>query len=207
MLKPKYKTVAICGGEGSGKSTYCNMLKDYVKKNNIECLLTREPGGTKIGEDIRKIILDENNTEMCPETELLLFMASRTQHLKEKVIPEMKKGKLIIFDRFYLSSLVYQGFVRGIDIKKIWEIHKISTNGFITDLNIVIDVPVEVGLERINKNNRKANRLDNETLEFHKKVREGYLYFVDNDYFGKTIAINGNRKREDVFKDIVNTIF
>src|SRR5690606_11496843 len=109
--------------------------------------------------------------------------------LKEKVIPEMKKGKLIIFDRFYLSSLVYQGFGRGIDIKKIWEIHKISTNGFITDLNIVIDVPVEVGLERINKNNRKTNRLDNETLEFHKKVSEGYLYFVDNDYFGKTIAI------------------
>lgn len=207
MTKSKYKTIAICGGEGSGKSTYCNMLEEYMRKNNIKYFLTREPGGTKIGEDIRKIILDKNNTEMCPETELLLFMASRSQHLKEKVIPEMKKGKLIIFDRFYLSSLVYQGFVRGIGIKKIWEMHKLSTNGFVTDLNIVIDVPAKVGLERINKNNRETDRLDNETLKFHKKVREGYLYFVNNDYFGKTIVIDGNRKKEDVFEDIINIIF
>jgi len=203
----KYKTITICGGEGSGKSTYCNMLEKYMKKNDIDYLLTREPGGTKIGEDIRQVLLNKSNSNMCTETELLLFMASRSQHLKEKIIPAIKSNKLVIIDRFYLSSLVYQGYVRGFGVDNVWELHKLSTNNFVVDLNIIIDIPPEVGLKRIKVNNRETNRLDEEEFEFHKKVRNGYLSLAKDDRFGKTIVINGNKSIDNVFDDILNAIF
>src|SRR3954463_16800091 len=164
------------GPDGAGKTTIINM----VAKQLGDILLTREPGGIDIAEQIRAVILDKENTSMDPRTEALLYAAARRQHLIEKVKPALSEGKIVLCDRFVDSSLAYQGFARGLGIDEVFAINHFAIENLMPQLTIYFDIEPELGLERINKNKgREINRLDLENLEFHQKVRAGYHLLID----------------------------
>lgn len=169
------------GPEGSGKTTVAKSIEAYLRELNIDFISTREPGGIAISEQIREVILDNNNTMMDGRTEALLYAAARRQHLVEKVIPALKAGKVVLCDRFVFSSLAYQGYARGLGIEEVMSINEFAIEGYMPDISLLFDLNPEIGLERIAKNkSREVNRLDLEKLEFHEKVREGYLKLYTN---------------------------
>ena len=168
--------ITLEGPEGSGKTSVISVVKDQLEKLNYQVILTREPGGTPISEQIRNVILDKENTAMDYRTEALLYAASRRQHLVEKIWPSLKEGKIVFCDRYLDSSLAYQGYARGLGFDEILKVNEYATEGTYPDLTFLFDIEPELGLERINKNsNREVNRLDVEKLSFHHKVRNGYL--------------------------------
>lgn len=193
------------GCEGSGKTTVIEGVLKHLEEKNVKVIKTREPGGIKISEDIRNVILDVNNTNMDEITEALLYAASRRQHLVEKVIPYLEKGYVVICDRFLDSSLAYQGHARGIGIDKVYNINLSATDGILPDLTILVDIKPEVGLKRIASNNREQNRLDLEKMSFHEKVYEGYK-IVEERFKDRVRSINGDQSKEDVLKDTVKLI-
>jgi dTMP kinase len=198
--------ISIEGGEGAGKSTIIDQIGRFLSKLNIEFIVTREPGGVRISEMIRNIILEKAFTEMDARTEALLFAAARRQHLVEKVIPALESGKIVIFDRFIDSSLVYQGFVRGIGVDEVYQMNQFAVEGFIPDLTLYLDVDPELGLQRIAINpDREINKLDLEGLHFHQKVREGYLKLADN-YPNRIVAIDANQDLENVLNAVIKEI-
>ena len=174
--------VSLEGPEGAGKTSVLEALIPVLEDRGVEVLTTREPGGVLIGEKIREVILDPSNTEMDPKTELLLYIASRRQHLVEKVLPALEAGKMVIMDRFIDSSVAYQGFGRGLDIEAIDWLNKFATDGLKPDLTLYFDIEVEEGLARIAANSdREVNRLDMEGLDLHRKVRQGYLSLLERE--------------------------
>ena len=174
--------VSLEGPEGAGKTSVLEALIPILEDRGIEVLSTREPGGVLIGEKIREVILDPSHTEMDPKTELLLYIASRRQHLVEKVLPALAAGKLVIMDRFIDSSVAYQGFGRGLDIDAIDWLNEFATDGLKPDLTLYFDIEVEEGLARIAANSdREINRLDMEGLDLHRKVRQGYLSLLEKE--------------------------
>jgi len=200
------KFITIEGGEGSGKTSLIKLLVNDFKKLNIDTLTSREPGGSKIAEEIRQVILNVENTKMDYMTEALLYAASRKQHLEEIIKPAINEGKLVICDRYIDSSLAYQGWARGLGIEKVYDINMYATEGFLPDLTLFIDIPAEVGLERIKSNNRDVDRLDLEKISFHHKVREGYLKIAEM-YPERIVVIDGNKSLEEVYEDIKKVIF
>lgn len=199
-------TITVEGGEGSGKSLQINEISKYLTSRNIEHILTREPGGVKIAEDIRKVILDTNNTAMDGKTEALLYSAARRQHLVEKVIPALEHGKVVVMDRFLDSSLSYQGYSRNLGIQEVLEINKFAIGDYMPDLTLLFDLEPEVGLQRINANsNREINRLDLETIEFHKKVREGYKKVYEM-FPERIVIIDAEKSIEDVTLQIIKVL-
>ena len=167
--------ITLEGGEGAGKTTIANAVIDKLSTLGIETLYTREPGGIKIAEKIREVILDRDHTEMDCRTEALLYAAARRQHLVEKVKPAMDEGRIVLCDRFVDSSIVYQGYARGIGMHEVREINQFAIEGFMPDLTIFFDIKPEIGLARIAANDsREVNRLDLEGLAFHELVYEGY---------------------------------
>ena len=174
--------VSLEGPEGAGKTSVLEALIPVLEDRGVEVLTTREPGGVLIGEKIREVILDPSHTEMDPKTELLLYIASRRQHLVEKVLPALAAGKLVIMDRFIDSSVAYQGFGRGLDIEAIDWLNEFATDGLKPDLTLYFDIEVEEGLARIAANSdREINRLDMEGLDLHRKVRQGYLSLLEKE--------------------------
>ena len=174
--------ISLEGPEGAGKTSVLEALIPILEDRGVEVLTTREPGGVLIGEKIREVILDPSHTEMDPKTELLLYIASRRQHLVEKVLPALAAGKLVIMDRFIDSSVAYQGFGRGLDIDAIDWLNEFATDGLKPDLTLYFDIEVEEGLARIAVNsNREVNRLDMEGLDLHRKVRQGYLTLLERE--------------------------
>ena len=174
--------VSLEGPEGAGKTSVLEALIPILEDRGVEVLTTREPGGVLIGEKIREVILDSSHTEMDPKTELLLYIASRRQHLVEKVLPALAAGKLVIMDRFIDSSVAYQGFGRGLDIDAIDWLNQFATDGLKPDLTLYFDIEVEEGLARIAANSdREVNRLDMEGLDLHRKVRQGYLSLLEKE--------------------------
>ena len=174
--------VSLEGPEGAGKTSVLEALIPVLENRGVEVLTTREPGGVLIGEKIREVILDPSHIEMDPKTELLLYIASRRQHLVEKVLPALAAGKLVIMDRFIDSSVAYQGFGRGLDIDAIDWLNEFATDGLKPDLTLYFDIEVEEGLARIAANsNREVNRLDMEGLDLHRKVRQGYLSLLERE--------------------------
>lgn len=193
------------GGEGSGKSTILDKIYNWLQEENLDCIKTREPGGIKISEQIRSVILDSRNTEMDGRTEALLYAAARRQHLVEKVIPALKEGKIVLCDRFLDSSLAYQGFARGLGIDEIYEINKFAIEDNFPDISIFFDLEPRIGLERINKNkNREVNRLDLEEIEFHNKVREGYTILLRRN--NNMVRIDASKSINEVFEDVKGII-
>lgn len=197
----KGKFIVICGLEGSGKGTQINLIKEHFKGNN-NVIFTREPGGTNIAEKIRDIILNE---DIDPLTEAYLFAAARREHIIKKIKPLLEEGKTIICDRFVYSSLVYQGLGRNLGIDFVDRLNRPVIEGFYPDKVIYLDLEPEIGLERIKKNNRETNRLDNEKLDFYKKCREGFLHLANNEP-DKFIIINANQSERKVFQDIKNNL-
>ncbi len=188
------------GIEGCGKSTQAKMLKEYLIEQGEKVLLTREPGGPKISEDIRDILLDTDNHEMLPETEMLLYMASRSQHTGEWIVPALKRGTFVISDRYYDSSIAYQGAARKIDRNIIDIITKYATFGLIPDLTYLIDMPAEIGLSRISRTD--ADRLERESLEFHEKVRNSFLEIAEIEK-ERYIVVDGCKSIDEIHKFII----
>ncbi len=161
------------GLDGSGKTTQIKKLIDRLKKNKIDHLLLREPGGTEIGEKIRDILLDKNNSEMSGAAELLLYSASRNQLCKQKIRPALENQQVVICDRFYDSTTAYQGHARDIDINFIQSLNLFAADRLVPDLTILLDITLEERLNRLDE--KKLDRLEQEEENFHKKVREGFL--------------------------------
>lgn len=158
------------GGEGAGKSSTALLIKKELEAKGYKVLLTREPGGEKIAEKIRNIIL---NNKISKKTEVLLFAAARIEHLEQKIIPALRNGEIVISDRYVDSSIVYQGIVGG--ISEVEEINKFAIGNKLPNTTFIFDIDPEIALNRIKANNRIENRFDKENLEFHKQIREGYL--------------------------------
>lgn len=198
--------ITIEGPEGSGKTTATNKAVEELKRLGYDVIRTREPGGTPISEQIRNVILDKNNTSMDARTEALLYAAARRQHLVEKVWPATKEGKLVICDRYIDSSLAYQGGARGLGIDNIININMFATEDTWPDLTLLFDIEPELGLERIAKNSdREVNRLDLEKLDFHKKVRETFLYLAKKQPH-RFVIIDASKSPEEVAKATVEAI-
>lgn len=167
--------ITVEGGEGAGKSTVLALLEQALREKGYDVLVTREPGGIPISEEIREIILHPAYTEMEMRTEALLYAAARRQHLIQKVVPALQAGKVVLCDRFIDSSLAYQGHARGIGMEEVYEMNKFAIDTFMPSLTLFFDVEPALGLQRINQNKgREVNRLDLEEIEFHEKVYEGY---------------------------------
>lgn len=169
--------IALEGPDGSGKSTITRLLGNYFRDKNIDYIITREPGGTTIGEDIRDLILDTKNTEMGPETEALLYAASRGQHIHEKIGPALRQGKVVLCDRFVLSSLAYQGVGRGLGIKEVKAINDFAIKDIYPDLILFFHIDPEHTLKRKTKI-LGGDRLEKEGNDFHKKVYDGYMELI-----------------------------
>lgn len=174
--------ITIEGPDGAGKTSVINELYprlQLIAKRGI--VKTREPGGVRISEKIRKIILDPRNEEMDERTEALLYAAARRQHLVEVIMPALNDGKIVICDRFVDSSLAYQGAGRRIGIPEIAKINEFATEGTVPDFTLYLDVDSDTGLKRIEKNRDVADRLEVEGLEFHQRVRHAYLKLAEED--------------------------
>ncbi len=204
------KFITFEGGEGSGKSTVMKDVAARLTKEGYKLVLTREPGGTPIAEEIRNVILDKANTKMDPRTEALLYAASRRQHLVEKIWPALERGEIVLCDRYLDSSLAYQGGARGLGVDEVLSINMFATEGEYPDLTLLFDLEPEEGLKRIEKNKgREVNRLDLEKLEFHKKVRDNF-HALAKKYSTRYIIIDAskplNEVEDEVYKIIKETI-
>ena len=162
------------GPDGGGKTTQAHRLVDHLQSQGHEVLLTREPGGTAIGEQIRRVLTDLSNTPMHPRTEILLFSASRAQLVHEVIRPHLQSGGTVVSDRFFDATLAYQGYGHRLDLAALRSITTFATGGLIPDLTLLLDLPAEEGLMR-RKKHGVSSRLDAYNLEFHQRVRNGYL--------------------------------
>ncbi len=191
------------GGECSGKTTIIKEVCAVLQQHNIPYISTREPGGIEIAEQIRSIILDIRNTAMTEETEALLYAASRMQHLKEKVLPALEQGMVVICDRYLDSSLAYQGYARGLGMDAILKINHFALY-HLPDLTLFIDVKPDVALQRLAQRN-KSDRLDLEDISFHKAVYDGYLE-VEKLYPNRFVKIDGNKELDALCEDCVQKV-
>ena len=192
------------GCEGSGKTTVSKYLYNRLKEEGYDVIYSREPGGVDIAEQIRAVILNVNNTAMDPRTEALLYAASRRQHLSEVVLPALNEGKIVLCDRFVDSSLVYQGYARGIGIDKVWELNQFAIDDCMPDMTLYYDVDVELGLSRV-RSRGELNRLDSENIEFHKSVRHAYQLIAEK-YPERIITIDSNQCLQAVEEESYNLL-
>ena len=172
--------VTFEGGEGAGKTTVIDEVASRLESDGQGVVVTREPGGIRIAEQIREIILHPEHTEMEMRTEALLYAAARRQHLTEKIIPALQAGKVVLCDRFIDSSLAYQGYARGIGINEVLAINEFAIDSWMPNVTLFLDVRPEIGLQRIHANeSREVNRLDMETMQFHHDVYAGYEQVIE----------------------------
>jgi dTMP kinase len=190
--------ITLEGSEGSGKSTQSALILDYLKSKKLPVVLLREPGGVKISESIRKLLLDVASAGMGDECETLLYMAARAQMVKEILEPQLKAGKIILCDRFLDSTIAYQGYGNGIDIKTIEQLGLFATKGLGPDLTILFDIQPEKGLSRTGD---KKDRIESRPLEYHNRVRQGYLE-LSKKYPGRIKLIKVDAEKEEIFKRV-----
>ncbi|MDP4487246.1 MULTISPECIES: dTMP kinase [Pseudoalteromonas] len=172
----------VCdGSNGAGKTTVITGLEAHLKQRGIEVVMTREPGGTEISEKIREIILDPSTPEMADMTELMLFGAARAQHVREKIIPALEQGKVVISDRFDAATFSFQHYARGLDLATITTINQLALGGFRPDMNLILDLDPEEGLKRVKSRGEGLDRLEDEKQQFLQRAREGYLVQAKND--------------------------
>ncbi|MEA2532032.1 MAG: dTMP kinase [Thermomicrobiales bacterium] len=192
------------GPEGSGKTTQARRLATRLSAQGRDVVLTREPGGTPIGEQVRTILLDQTNCAMLPETEALLYSAARAQHVGDVIRPALERGAVVICDRFADSTLAYQGGGRGLSMDDLRAIQRLATGGLTPTLRILVDLPVEVGLRRRFGVEDEVNRLDVAGIEFHRRVRSAYLEMAALDQ--SWIVIDGDDSVDVVEERIVQTV-
>jgi dTMP kinase len=172
--------ISFEGVEGCGKTTQIKCLQAHLQSSGHQVLVTREPGGTPISESLRDILLDPDNTAMGSETELLLYLAARAQHVHEKIRPAMEDGAVVLCDRFADSTTAYQGAGRGISPATLRPLHEIATAGLWPDLTVVFDLPAKEGLSRA-RNRGRSDRIEQESLDFHERVRAGFLSLAEKE--------------------------
>jgi dTMP kinase len=193
------------GPEGSGKSTQLRMLAEGLRGEGHDVLETAEPGGTPIGSQIRRVLLDAKNRELCPTAELLLMFASRAQNVDQYILPALSKGTIVLCDRFTDSTLVYQGIARGLGADVVYDVDRIACRGLVPDLTLVIDIDTETGLARARRRNDQTQeietRLDEEGLSFHRKVRDAYRQ-LSVDEPRRVKSIDGDRMPEEIAVDV-----
>ncbi|MBU0713301.1 dTMP kinase [bacterium] len=191
------------GIDGSGKTTQITALIQHLDEAGIPYQLFREPGGTGIGEKVRDILLDKNNDSMLSMTELLLYSASRYQLTKSQIIPALESGKVVICDRFYDSSTAYQGYGRGIDLDFIMRLNAAATDSLVPDKTFILDISLEERHLRLD--NKNLDRLEQEALDFHKRVHDGFLKMaaIEPERF---IVLEGNRNPEELSNEIWETV-
>jgi len=193
------------GIDGCGKTTQIEMLSDDLKKDGIPFVLIREPGGTSIGEKIRTILLDKANSGMDERTELLLYEAARAQIVRERIIPELRSGKVVICDRFYDSTIAYQGYARGLDLSEIDFLNNWSAAGIKPDITFLLDLDEETAYRRRHGRSDEEDRLEAEGLSFMKKVREGYLSRSKEDT--RFQVLDALKTPEEIYQQIRKTVW
>jgi dTMP kinase len=199
--------ITLEGIEGSGKTTQIGRLVEFLEDRGSECVTTRQPGGTLIGENIRSILLDPANSALEPMTELLLYMADRSQHIYELIRPCLKAGKTVVCDRYFDATVVYQGFARGLNLELIRQLHQILFDDLKPDVTLLLDLAPQVGLQRawqqLNTGQRSEHesRFEAETLAFHEKVRAGYLELARLEP-GRFRIVDAAQSQDQVFSAI-----
>ena len=198
--------ISLEGPEGAGKTSVLEALLPQLKEMGYELLKTREPGGVAISEKIREVILDKGHTAMDAKTELLLYIASRRQHLAEKVLPALGQGTWVLQDRFIDSSVAYQGYGRGLAVDDVEWLNQFATDGLKPDLTLYFDIDVKEGLARIARDQeREVNRLDLEGLDLHERVRQGYLTILEKEP-ERVVKIDASQPLEQVVADSLAVI-
>ena len=195
------------GIEGCGKTTQINHLTAYLKEKNFPFLLTREPGGTAIGDRIRQILLSSENSRLEPVAEFFLYAAARAQHISQVVLPALTEGKTVLCDRFADATIAYQGNGRGLNLAWIEEIHDRFLKGLKPNLTFLLDLPVEEGLrrawKRMENQTVKEDRFEKEALAFHQRVREGYLLLAHKEP-NRIIVLDGMKDEQSLHREILN---
>lgn len=193
------------GPEGSGKSTQVRLLAAYLRERGLTVEVTREPGGTSIGDQIRDVLHDTANKAMSPTAELLLYSASRAQLIAEVILPALSAGKILLCDRYADSTMAYQGYGRGLDREMLGRLTKIATGGLVPDLTLLLDLDVGRGLSRRRNQGDEMNRLDLETIAFHERVRVGYraLAAAETD---RWVMVAADRPVGEVAADIKQVV-
>ena len=198
------KFITFEGCDGCGKSTQLKLLSEYLAKNGIEHVFTREPGGGKISEAIREILLNGKNAEMTDECEALLYAAARAQHLRDRVEPALAEGKLVVCDRYVDSSFAYQAFARGLGFDFIEKINSFATENYLPDCTVFFDLTPEEAFQR--KHGADENdRLEQAGMEFHKKVYAGYKTLAEK-YPERIVCINARQTPEEIAKEVIQTL-
>lgn len=192
------------GPDGAGKSTQIELLRDYLSRKGYDIIVCREPGGTKISEAIRQVILNKDFTEMGHMTELLLYTAARAQLMEEVIRPALKEGKVVICDRFVESSAVYQGIARGMGVELVYEINQYAIGDTLPDLTIMIDLDAKIGISR-KKEQAELDRMELEALDFHEKVVDGYRKLADL-HSERIQKVDGNQTIEEIHKQITAAV-
>ena len=197
--------VVFDGSNGAGKTTVIQEVEKYLTSKGFDVVLTREPGGTPIGEKIREVILDPKTPEMSFMTELMLFGAGRAQHIQEKIIPALAQGKIVISDRFDAATFSFQHFARGIDLETIKKINDLAMAGFSPNMNIILDLDPVEGLKRVHSRGEGLDRLEDEKAEFLIKARNGYLQQAQQSP-DKFEVIDASQSKEAVLADVIHII-
>ncbi len=192
--------ITLEGPDGSGKSTQASLLVEYLRQGGRDVHATREPGGTSIGDQVRQILANLENTAMHPRTEILLFQASRAQHVEQVIRPHLEQGGIVVCDRYADSTLAYQGYGHQVDLERLRAIVDFATGGLKPDLTFLLDIDVEVGLRRRTKSG-EWNRLDAYELAFHQRVRQGYFELARLEP-ARWVILDGGRPVDVVQADI-----
>ncbi|MDW3094473.1 MAG: dTMP kinase [Gammaproteobacteria bacterium] len=192
--------ISFEGIEGSGKSTQLSFAVEYLQAKNIEVVQTREPGGTLVGEKIRDVLLDNQLPSMYVDTELMLMFAARVEHVRKVIQPALQAGKWVVCDRFYDATYAYQGYGRDIDLTRIDALKEFSIGRLSPDLTLLLDVSLEVSMDRVTKRGNK-DRFENEKVDFYKKVRNGYLQIAENNS-SRVSIVDANNSIDEVQKAI-----
>lgn len=197
--------LVVDGGNGAGKTTVIEKIRQYIENIGLEVIVTREPGGTPIGEKIRALILDPKTPEMSDKTELLLFAASRAQHLHEKILPAIEQGKIVVSDRFDTATVSFQHFARDIDIEIINKINGVVVDDFQPTMNLILDIEPALGLMRVHQRGQKLDRLESEKLTFLQRARHGYLTQAEQNPTRFKI-IDASQSKEEVEHEAIQLV-
>jgi dTMP kinase len=199
------------GGDGTGKSTQIKLLESYLVAQGKTCIITREPGGTSLGQLLRQILLEAGSRSISSPTELFLYLADRAQHVHEVIVPAIAQGKIVLSDRHTDSTVAYQGYGRGIDLRLLLRLNEIASGGLTPDITFLLDCPVELGLSRALQRKSQAvgvtgkDRFEIENLEFHQKVRQGFLELARAEP-ARFYIIDASRSEQKVFAAIKEVV-
>jgi dTMP kinase len=199
------KFFAFEGIDGCGKSTQVSLLHDKLAKMDISVDCTREPGGTVISEKIRQILIDPLHSEMVDECEILLYLAARAQHVRQRIVPALEQGKIVLCDRFELATFAYQGYGRNFPFEIMGQLNGFATGGCVPELTFVFDIPVEEAFKRMQRMNKLKDRLESAGDAFFHRIHDGYLD-LGRKYPERVIIINAQRSVEEIHQEVMEKI-